>query len=292
MKTNLKHIFKRSMALVLTLMLVTTFSIGTVYAQTSGTATDTTPAVVDNIENQMEFMYIESPELEAPGTQNIAISWDDSITKTSSLELVFKDTDDNIHTLKESERTATSVLFSKDFSENETGTYTLTGVNYTIGNTMGFFEFVNVEIKADFTVVDNTETQPEDDQILIAEQTTDSINEEAIEDLVTETLEAALPAAATDNTDDTIVIALDPGHGSYEPGASYDFKEHQLVSRIAKYCREELYKYDNVEVYLTHNGTGFTGSAAEQFLLHYSGIFDTGMGKRCCHVSDFHGSFL
>jgi pyrrolidone-carboxylate peptidase len=60
---------------------------------------------------------------------------------------------------------------------------------------MGFFEFVNVEIKADFTVVDNTETQPEDDQILIAEHTTDSINEEAIEDLVTETLEAALPAA-------------------------------------------------------------------------------------------------
>lgn len=50
----------------------------------------------------------------------------------------------------------------------------------------------------------------------------------------------------------TIVIALDPGHGGEENGADYyGEKEKDVNLQIAKYVKEGLLQYDNVEVFLT-----------------------------------------
>ena len=40
-------------------------------------------------------------------------------------------------------------------------------------------------------------------------------------------------------TEEDIVIVLDPGHDSTHAGAShYGYKEHELVFKIASYCKE------------------------------------------------------
>ena len=48
------------------------------------------------------------------------------------------------------------------------------------------------------------------------------------------------------------VIALDPGHDDRHGGASAGgLNEQDLTLKIAYYCKEELEKYDNIEVYMT-----------------------------------------
>lgn len=48
------------------------------------------------------------------------------------------------------------------------------------------------------------------------------------------------------------VVVLDPGHGGREKGACYSGMEEKTLNlKIAKYCQEELGKYENVRVILT-----------------------------------------
>ena len=65
-------------------------------------------------------------------------------------------------------------------------------------------------------------------------------------------------------TADDVVIVLDPGHDGTHAGAShYGYKEHELVYKIASYCKEELEKYDGVKVYMTRttNACPYSGTS-------------------------------
>lgn len=58
--------------------------------------------------------------------------------------------------------------------------------------------------------------------------------------------------ARVQQTDDTIVIVIDPGHGGKNLGTTQNsFEEKAMTLVTAKAMYEELQKYDNVEVYLT-----------------------------------------
>lgn len=57
-----------------------------------------------------------------------------------------------------------------------------------------------------------------------------------------------------------IVIVLDPGHDHLHTGAEAKFgdveaHEEDLVAAIARYMKRELVSYENVVVYMTHDGT-------------------------------------
>lgn len=53
--------------------------------------------------------------------------------------------------------------------------------------------------------------------------------------------------------DQPIVIVIDPGHGGENLGAEYDgYTEKDMTLIVAKAMKEELEKYNNVIVYLTH----------------------------------------
>lgn len=53
-----------------------------------------------------------------------------------------------------------------------------------------------------------------------------------------------------------IVVVLDPGHDSKHCGACYSgIREETANLKIAKFCKEELEKYDGVKVYLTRTGS-------------------------------------
>ncbi|MDE5966990.1 MAG: N-acetylmuramoyl-L-alanine amidase, partial [Lachnospiraceae bacterium] len=54
--------------------------------------------------------------------------------------------------------------------------------------------------------------------------------------------------------DENVVVVLDPGHGSWNPGAcnkKYGLKERELNLKVSKYTKQYLEQYEGVEVYLT-----------------------------------------
>lgn len=52
-----------------------------------------------------------------------------------------------------------------------------------------------------------------------------------------------------------VVVVLDPGHGGENLGAQYDgYTEKDMTMAVASAMKEELEKYEGIEVYLTRNG--------------------------------------
>lgn len=54
--------------------------------------------------------------------------------------------------------------------------------------------------------------------------------------------------------EEPLIIVIDPGHGGENLGAEYeDYTEKEMTMTVAKAMKEELEKYDQVIVYLTHD---------------------------------------
>lgn len=82
--------------------------------------------------------------------------------------------------------------------------------------------------------------------------------------------------------DGPLVIVIDPGHGGENEGAKYDgYMEKEMTMVVARAMKEELEKYDGVEVYLTRQGdedmsiqdrAAFAGEKKADFLfcLHFN----------------------
>ena len=76
---------------------------------------------------------------------------------------------------------------------------------------------------------------------------------------------ALFAAARSSNTSATagtgeLVIALDPGHGGYDPGATNgSLHEANITLQIANYCKEALENYANVRVFLTRTDDTYVG---------------------------------
>ena len=61
--------------------------------------------------------------------------------------------------------------------------------------------------------------------------------------------------SAASEIEGELIIALDPGHGGEEDGANYYGEVEKDVNlKIAKYVKEGLEQYDNVDVFLTREG--------------------------------------
>lgn len=55
--------------------------------------------------------------------------------------------------------------------------------------------------------------------------------------------------------DDPVVVVIDPGHGGGNLGGEYeDYTEKEMTLVVANAMKEELEKYERIEVYLTRNG--------------------------------------
>lgn len=117
----------------------------------------------ETVTERMEFLYIESKELVAPGTQNIVVSWTEAIDDIQNMVLEYENEQGKTLTLKESKRNDESIVFTKDFTASEAGTYKIKGVKYFIGNEEKYFAFDDVEIAASFKVVKGQDI--EDDAI-------------------------------------------------------------------------------------------------------------------------------
>ena len=213
----------------------------------------------ETVTERMEFLYIESKELVAPGTQNIVVSWKEAIDDIQNMVLVYENEQGKTFTLKESKRNDESIVFTKDFTASEAGTYKIKGVQYFVGNEEKYFAFDDVEIAASFKVVKGEAI--EDDAIAKVEVESDGtvdkkeVNAE-IKDAVTST--DAAPKAQTKARrakSSNIVVVLDPGHGGSDSGARRgSVYEKNINFKVAQYCKAELEQYCGVTVYMTRTG--------------------------------------
>ena len=220
------------------------------WAQTEGAiANNAVSEAVKDVEKEMEFLYIESSELESPGTQNIAVLWDKDMSNITEFILVYSN-NENIYELKESGRSEKSVLFSKKFSETDVGIYKIKGIKYLVENSEEehYLQFNDLEISADFKVVNDYSSD-------IAEMVdNNAVTMSTNTSTLSSDVETLLETADVDyeNDKDNIVIVIDPGHGGTHPGACRNgLIEKNLTLKISKYLKSELEEYCGVEVYMT-----------------------------------------
>lgn len=70
-------------------------------------------------------------------------------------------------------------------------------------------------------------------------------------------------AAASSARENYLIVALDPGHGGSDGGASRNgLVEKDLNLSIAQYCRDELLSYTGVTPYMTRDGDEYVGLQA------------------------------
>ena len=227
-------------------------------------------AVAENVTEEMKFLYIDNRELAAPGTQNIAVSWDSSLNEIEEMQLIYEGPSGEELSLKEANRTDSSVLFTRDFKASEQGTYTIKGVKYFIDDEEYYFEFDNVEIDATFAVTAPEESEENVVDVEVNENGT--INKKEISNdidaaLTTASISAPLKASRSAKSGNVVVV-LDPGHGGGDPGAvANGLYEKNLTLKIAQYCKAELEQYSGIEVYMTRDrDSDVGGSTATQEL--------------------------
>lgn len=69
-------------------------------------------------------------------------------------------------------------------------------------------------------------------------------------------IDAGQPGEETAPTgDNPVIVVIDPGHGGENLGGEYeDYTEKEMTIVVANAMKEELEKYEGIEVYLTRNG--------------------------------------
>lgn len=207
-------------------------------------------AVAEEVEEKMEFLYIENRQLESPGTQNIAVAWDKDMSNVKEFILVYSDSNENTYEVNEITRAEKSVLFAKEFSSSEVGKYKIDGMKYIVEGVEEeqYIDFKDLEIKADFEVIN----KQNDSKVATVESNVATISTDVEE--LSGAVENLLSTASVEqaNNKGNIVVVIDPGHGGDDPGTChYGLKEKDINLKIGKYLRDELKEYSGVEVYMT-----------------------------------------
>ena len=215
--------------------------------------------IEETVTERMEFLYIESKELVAPGTQNIVVSWTEAIDDIQNMVLEYENEQGKTLTLKESKRNDESIVFTKDFTASEAGTYKIKGVKYFIGNEEKYFAFDDVEIAASFKVVKGQDI--EDDAIAKVEvDSNGTVNKKEVNSEIKDAVASTDAAPKTQTKarrakSSNIVVVLDPGHGGSDSGATRgSVYEKNINFKVAQYCKAELEQYCGVTVYMTRTG--------------------------------------
>ena len=226
-------------------------------------------------ENEINFVYIESPYLETPGTQRIVFSFEQQITGTHVVTLTVENEAGSREEWELSQQTDHLYLFEKEYSGDAyTGTYRAVSLNY-YGEENKTVVLEDAGVEAEFGVneeyngieelqpldsetAEDVESQVKASVVTIDEngvtRAQDSIAA-ALNEVSADTARISTYSAAPQERSGNIVVALDPGHDSSDAGARGNgLKEEELTLKIANYCKEELEQYAGVSVYMTRTG--------------------------------------
>lgn len=239
------------------------------------------PSYVQNRlpKDEINFIYIESPYLETPGTQRIVFSLEDGIAAENITITVARDSGSE-EEWQLSRREENLYLFEKQYSGDAySGVYQVTSVNLYGGQTDRQILLNSDSVTAKFGVNreyegveelqaldgESGDTSPLTEASVVTIEADGTTKEqrsiaEALNavsaDLDSSGVESySLDSSASSAKTGNIIVALDPGHDSTHAGAHVNgLSEEELTLKIANYCKEELEQYAGVEVYMTRTG--------------------------------------
>lgn len=209
--------------------------------------------------NMMEYFLVDNPVLSSGDTENFVLSLNNA-EGYSDFRLTIQKEDGTTFDLESSEQVDNLVKFSRVFSEEEKGQYSVTTLHYIYNGQSYYLNFSELEMDVKFGV--NQEYDGYD--ATLPDLTEDSISSEGIIEVTDvnkaeeEIVNGVASQPATMSVDEFsrhatggMTICLDPGHGGNDSGATaFGAKESDLTLKIAQYCKEELSKYD-VNVVMT-----------------------------------------
>ena len=232
----------------------------------------------DEIEQQMNWTYVESSYLVTPGIQRIVVSWGEDAESVDDMTLKVQGSNGIQEEWAISNAVNNLYLFEKEFTdESQSGTYEATELTVKVGTSEKTFTMDEMGAEVLFGVNEEyagvEELRPIED-----EMNTDDVSasvaiinedgtleaEESIGDALaqaTADVQVSMPSTmsiqdeSTDTRAGNIVVALDPGHDANDRGAAGNgLREEDLTLKIANYCKEELEGYNGVTVYMTRTG--------------------------------------
>ena len=231
-------------------------------AETETAETETVQAA------ELNYMMVESPYVETPGTQNVVLSLGTGDEQRSDIVLNYKNlTTGKAYQTKAAGIEEDMIRFTMDFSENgQAGEYQITSVQFTQEKTKQEILLSDLGMDVRFGVNEQAETNP--DQVLYDEDAYadvdadvvtmsadgEVISENTVENVLEQGISEAV-ASVADNlkgANSNVKVVLDPGHDGTHAGASgFGVQEADLTLKIATYCKEELSTYNGITVYMT-----------------------------------------
>lgn len=227
----------------------------------------------DALSSVAGFVYLDKATLEVGATQQVAVALDDEAAQLRFAELRYRDGVGTKMTVQASACAGNAARF--EVVATIEGEYHLTSMTYEVEGAEGT-RSVDLEASAPksctFSVAARVPTAPVSEEqsvdgvavYALSEngdmQKADSIDEAVSSTIATDSVVAALSAAplassraaAADSPGGLFVVALDPGHGGPDGGASAnDLVEKNLNWKIAQYCKTALEAYSGVSVMVT-----------------------------------------
>ena len=209
--------------------------------------------------NMMEYFLVDNPVLSNGEAENFVLSLNNA-EGYSDFKLTIEKEDGSTFDLESTEQVDNLVKFSRVFSEEEKGQYSVTTLHYAYNGQAYYLNFSDLEMDVKFGV----DQEYDGYDATLPDLTEDSISSEGIIEVTDvnkaeeEIVNGVASQPAVMSVDEFsrhatggMTICLDPGHGGNDSGATaFGAKESDLTLKIAQYCKEELSKYD-VNVVMT-----------------------------------------
>lgn len=209
--------------------------------------------------NMMEYFLVDNPVLSNGETENFVLSLNNA-EGYSDFKLTIQKEDGTTFDLESTEQVDNLVKFSRVFTEEEKGQYSVTTLHYVYNGQSYYLNFSDLEMDVKFGV----DQEYDGYDATLPDLTEDSISSEGVIEVTDvnkaeeEIVNGVASQPATMSVDEFsrhatggMTICLDPGHGGSDSGATaFGAKESDLTLKIAQYCKEELSKYD-VNVVMT-----------------------------------------
>lgn len=209
--------------------------------------------------NMMEYFLVDNPVLSSGEVENFVLSLNNA-EGYSDFKLTIQKENGSTFDLESTEQVDNLVKFSRVFTEEEKGQYSVTTLHYVYNGQAYYLNFSDLEMDVKFGVdqeydgYDATLPDLTEDSIssvgVIEVTDVNKAEEEIVNGVASQPAVMSVDEFSRHATGG-MTICLDPGHGGSDSGATaFGAKESDLTLKIAQYCKEELSKYD-VNVVMT-----------------------------------------